>query len=211
MGNITEALRKHRLKTAHKSLQYSEQREAATAQHGELVRGMLSGKAPASSLSVEAQALRSLYYDMLRDYKGDQYAIPKPLTKRGEALWTRVDAARKRAGVDPKQFMKAQFAWFDKAFGRAPSVEQLTTDAAITRVSEVGEVTRKRIVGRSIEADIDLASIFRQSEKLLQDMMRAQSYTDRTEFYKDFVLTGVFTFDKRFLDADPAYRRARVG
>lgn len=211
MGNIVDALREHKLRSIKRSVQYTEQREAATERHAQLAKSVISGKPLESSLTLEANTLRTLYYEMLRDYKGgSHFNIPGPVTKRGAALWTRVEAARKRAGVDAKTFLRAQFAWFDKNFGRPPQLPQLTTDAAVERVAEVGTIQMRRIVGAGVEAKVDKAAVFRQSEKLLQDMMRAQKCDSREEFYREFVLSGVFTFPKDFLNADPAYRRACV-
>ena len=173
MGDILTALREQRLRSIKRSIQYQEQREAATAYHSQLAKSVISGKPLDSSLPLEAQALRTLYYDMLKDYQGETFKIPGPLTKRGEALWNREEKARQAAGVDPKKFMKAQFVWFDKTFGKAPTAVQCATEAAVQRVLEVGDVQVKRVVGAQ-PANVPLADVFRQSEKLLRDMMRAQ-------------------------------------
>lgn len=206
--SIIDVLQKNKLRSVKRSIQFSEQREKATENHGKVAKSVLSGKPIHPGLPMEAQALRTTYYEMLKDYKGGSfYRVPGPINKRGVALWQRVEKARKKAGVDPKSFLKAQFAWFHKNFGKAPTVEQLTTDAAVERVVEVGEVKQNRIVSNSNETKVNLADVFRRSEKLLQDMMRAQGYSSREEFYRDFIVTGILTLPKEFLKADPAYRK----
>lgn len=206
--SIIDIIQENKLRSVKRSIQFSEQREKATNHHGEVAKSVLSGKPMHPALPMEAQTLRTTYYEMLKDYKGGSfYRVPGPINKKGVSLWKRVEKARQRAGVDPKTFLKAQFAWFHKNFGKAPTVEQLTTDAAVARVAEVGEVKQRRIVSNGNEAKIDLADVFRQSEKLLRDMMRAQGYSSREQFYRDFILTGVLTLPKEFLKADPAYRK----
>jgi len=210
MSDILTALEKRRLSSINRSIQYSEQCEQSVRQQAAEVKSLLSGKKQViDGLSAEAQNLRLLYYSMLRDYRGDIYKS-KPLTKRGRALWLRVEKAWRRAGCDPKKYMHAQFKWFHKAFGKAPEVQQLATDGAVDRAREYTGTTEFRVMGVK-KANIGLADLFRESEALLREVMRAQKCKSREEFYKDFVLTGMLCFPKQFLKADPAYERAMNG
>jgi hypothetical protein len=211
MSDIRSVLEQRSLRKLKKSIQFSEQREAAIAHHSQVAKAVLKGERLPSSLTFEAQALRTLYYSMLKDYAGEMFAVPTLPTKRAEALWKRVGEACKKSGCSPKKFMRAQFAWFDKVFGRAPQLIQLTTDAAVQRALEFSGNADRRIVGNNINAKVSLADVFRQSEKLLRDMMRAQGCKTREEFYERFVLTELFVFPKEFLKADPAYRRVVDG
>lgn len=206
MSDIRTTLEQRSLRKLKNSINYAEKREAATAHHAEIAKAMLRGEPLQSSLSLEAQTLRTLYYGMLKDYKGEHYALPGPPNKRAQALWKRVADACMESGVDPKKYMRAQFAWFDKAFGKAPDLTQLSTSTAVERAREFTGSTERRIVG-SHKAQVSLADVFRESEKLLRNMMRAQGCTSREEFYERFVLTEVFTFPQAFLKADPAYRK----
>jgi hypothetical protein len=207
MRDILAVLEQRRLRSIKKSIQYEEQREVAAQHHSAVAKVIVSGKSNDVGLSIEVQTLRSLYYDMLQDYQGNTYGIAGPITKRGAALWTRVANAWKCAECTPTQFMRAQFAWFHKAFGKAPKVKQLTTDSAINRAREFTGNADRRIIGNNVSSKIDLAAVFRESEKLLQDMMRAQNCSSREDFYRDFVLSGLVTFPKAFLNADPSYRK----
>lgn len=206
-NDIRTTLKERSLKKINRSLAYTERLEATAEYHSEQVKAMVLGESLPSSLSSNAITLRTLYYSMLEDYKGSSYAQAGPPSKRAEALWRRVEAACERSECPPKKFMRAQFDWFDKTFGRAPDLVQLTTDAAIDRAREFSGNVERRVVGVQ-KAEVSMADIFRQSEKLLRDMMRAQKYTDREKFYQDFVLTEIFTFPPAFLKADPAYRNA---
>lgn len=211
MSDILTTLEQRSLRQLKNSIQFSERHEAATAYHSQLAKAMLTGEPLPSFLSLEAQTLRQLYYSMLKDYQGALYTLPGPPTKRSEALWKRVEDACKRAGCEPKKFLRAQFAWFHKSFGSAPKLTQLTTDSAVQRALEFEGNTERRIVSNNVDAGVSLADIFRQSEKLLRDMMLAQGCKTREEFYKRFVLTDVFMLPKEFLQADPAYRKVANG
>ncbi len=207
MGDIRDALEERRLRSLKKSIQFSEQREAATAYHSQVAKAILTGKELPSDLTLQAQTLRTLYYSMLKDYEGESYRLPRPITKRGVAMWKRVGDACEKAGCDPKKFMRAQFDWFHRTFGKAPVLTQLASVTAVTRAQEFTGNAQRRIVGNNIKAKVSLADVFRQSEKLLRDMMRAQDCKTREEFYERFVLTEVFTLPTEFLRADPAYRK----
>jgi len=206
MSDIRTVLEQERLRSLKRSIQFSEQREAATARHSQAAKAVLLGKPLPTSLSLEAQTLRSMYYTMLKDYRGESFTFPGPLTKRGESLWGRVGDMCKQAGCSPQKFMRAQFDWFHKAFGRAPELNQLATETAVIRARDFAGNAGSRIVGNNIKAKVSMADVFRESEKMLRAMMKAQGCTSREEFYTRFVLTEVFSFPPAFLKADPAWR-----
>ncbi len=212
MTDIISALQAQRIQRLDRSERYTELREEATRARGEDVKALLTGRTPSDlKLPSTAAALRKHYYDMLSVYQGGSFAFAKALTKRGVALWMRVLQAQQESGVDPEQFIRAQFVWFHKAFGKAPTVEQLTTEAATQRAIEVGGTVKSNVVSNNIPAKLGIAEIFRQSEKMVQEIMRAQGCVSREAFYRDYILTGVFCLPKQFLKADPAYLRVVNG
>lgn len=205
MSRISDRLVEMKAQSLRRSISASEYTERRVRNNAAVAKEVLTGKRPSQDLPLEIRVLKDKYYSMLKDYtRSVQSMAPLEMNKRSVALWTRVEKARTAAGCSADKFLTAQFLWFDKAFGKAPSVEQLTTEAAIDRALEyTGEA--KRVVGNNIKHASDKVSVFRHSEQLVQDIMRAQGVT-RVEFYKQFVLTGHFTLPKEFMEADPAYQ-----
>lgn len=161
------------------------------------------------TVPVEVVLLRSTYRSLLQSYsRKKNWAPAKPMNKRSINTWTRVEEARKRASVTHEEFLKAQFAWFHNAFGRAPTISQLATDKAIERAREYVHGGKPPPVSNPITRDIkfegSMAEVFKYNERMLQSLLRAQKCT-RAEFYRKFVLSGEFSFDPRFLQADPVY------
>lgn len=202
---ILEVLRQKQLSNLHRSNTSAEHHQREVHNHAEHVKAVLTGRAPSQEVPVEVRLLKDLYYEMCKDYTGDVHTkAPLEMSARSVALWTRVEAARKQAGCEAKKFMRAQFHWFDKAFGTYPSIEQLATDGAVDRALEYTGSVDRRVVGTK-KAEVSLADVFKRSEMLVQDVMRAQNCT-REQFYERFVMTGLFSLPKAFLDADPVYR-----
>jgi hypothetical protein len=208
--SIIEVLRRRELETLKRSDAYSSVRSQRTHDHAKHVKQVLSGETISPEVPVSIQVLRDTYYNMLRSYQGNDYSYPTEMNKQSINLWTRVETARSKAGCLADKYIKAQFAWFHKKFGKAPTVEQLSTPGAVERALEFSGSTTGRVVGNNIIHKNSLAETFKQNEVLLQSMMKAQQCT-RVEFYKRFVITGIYSFDTRFLEADPAYQKALNG
>jgi len=204
--HIVELLRKRR----ERSLKMKESFKAMKAEELEnkaaSVKRILGGAVQYSAVPVNLTILRDLYFQMIQTYTGKEQYYSADMSDRHVALWIRVEKARCRVGCDPERFLKAQFVWFDKAFGAAPTTRQLATDAAVERALEFTGSTEGKVLGNIRKAPVSKADVFRESEKTLQRMMAAQE-CDREEFYRKFVLTGLFSFPKEFLKADPAYQR----
>ena len=203
--SIMEALRARELQTIKRSVAGSEHFEKRVQNHADYVRGMISGNNPNAGVPVEVVNIRNMYIKMRETYFQKKEHAPTKMTKQGVVLWTRVEAARRRSGASQERFLVAQFTWFQKAFGRPPEPLQLTTDTAVERaLAYTGE--GHRAVSKGLEHKSSKADTFRQNEKLLQQMMAAQGCT-REQFYRDFVITGIYSFSPEFLKADPVYRR----
>lgn len=207
LTDIISTLEAQRIQTLERSERYSDLRVEATRARGEAFKSLVTGVPQGVALLPAAAILRKHYYDMLSTYRGGSFAFSKALTKRGAALWMRVLVAQQASGVPAEQFIRAQFVWFHKAFGKEPAVTQLATEAATNRAVEVGGTAKRNVVSNNKPAAVSLAEVFRESERLVQDIMRAQKCVSREAFYRDFVLTGVFCLPEKFLQADPAWRK----
>jgi hypothetical protein len=206
MSDILEILKQHKILSLRRSESFTAAKERHVADKASHVKCILGGEDPNSSIPIAVVSIRDRYYNMLKSYRGESVTFPKEMNKRSVALWTRVENARAQADCDAERYLKAQFSWFDKAFGRAPTLEQLATETAIDRALEFTGSTKGRVLGNIRKAPISKADVFRESEKTLQRMMAAQECT-REEFYRKFILTGAFSLPKEFLGADPTYQR----
>lgn len=212
MSGILDAIRERKAKSLARSTSFSEALDASVSEKAKRAKNLLvSGGEPTAEYGPE-MLLRGLFYGMKEDYVGKYFAIPKN-TKRSLSLWKRVEKAREEADVPPEVYLRAQFHWFDKVYGKAPTLSQLATEAAIERAQEfsVDKTVNKerRILGNNRPADLSFADIMRQTERQIRDICRAQKMT-REEFYRELVLTGVMSIPKQFLDADPIFKRVKA-
>lgn len=209
MSDILEVLRQRRLKSARSSVAFGEASDAAVSQRAKLAKATLA-EINGNEVPKDAEELRmaSIYYRMVDEYYAkSSIRMPSKVSKRGLALWRRVVRSCTESQVEPEQYLRAQFQYFHKAFGRPPELRQLATDNAKTRAREFAGVKGK-IVGNDIRHKGDIASIMRNAEKQMQDICRAQSMT-REEVYRNLVLTGLMIFPKEYLAADPVYQKVK--
>ena len=199
-------MRKRQERSLKRKESFKAMKEQEFEQKTESVKAILGGGNQYSAVPVELTTLRDLYFRMIQTYTGNTQYYSAEMSDRHVALWIRVEKARRTVGCDPERFLKAQFVWFDKAFGTSPTTQQLATEAAVERAREYTGSTEGKVLGNIRKAPVSKADVFRESEKTLQKMMAAQECT-REEFYEKFVLTGLYSFPKEFLKADPAYQR----
>jgi len=208
--HILELLRKKKLASMRQKEAFRKKKVEEFHSKQSSVKRIIDGENQYSAVPVELTMLRDLYFRMISAYTGVVKYYTDEMTDGQVALWIRVEKARREADVSAERYLKAQFAFFDKAFGTYPKTQHLATENAIERARTYEGKTAGRILGNMRPPDIDKAAEFKQSEKLLQKMMNSQGCT-REQFYKRFVLTGVYTFPKEFLEADPAYQAAKEG
>lgn len=201
--DILAILKERKLRSLQKSISFSEAIDKNVSMLGEHTVQVLNGEV---TNNPEEYKLRELYNKILSEYKRTPgFAQLGILEGRGLAMWKRVSKACKSSGVDSEVYIRAQFTYFDRVFRRAPTVVQLTTDAAVLRAqSEVP----LRVITNNIDAKIGIADIFKRCEKQMQDVMRAQSMT-REEVYSKLVKSGLLIFPKEFINNDPAWKRAQ--
>jgi hypothetical protein len=209
VSDIQEILKKNRLLKISRSERFTENQEQDVSSKASHVKRILGGEDTGDANPIALTVLKDTFYNMLSTYKGKFVSYPVAMNKKSLALWTRVENCRAQAGCDADRYLKAQFVWFDKAFGKAPTVEQLATETAIDRALEFTGSTKGRVLGNERKAPVSKADVFRESEKTLQKMMAAQG-CNREEFYRRFVLTGIFGFPADFLRADPTYQRVKA-
>lgn len=205
--NIVEILKQHQLRSLARSENATRIQEQRVTNKANCVRGMLGGTGDVDGVPMELVLLRNLYYSMLESFRGSRSSVPVKMNDKSIAFWTRVEKARQRAECSAEEYLLAQFKWFDKAFGAAPKLPQLTTPLAIQRAIEFEGRSDGRVIGNGKIADIDRVEVFKETEKLLQQIMKAQKCS-REDVYRRFVLTGLYTFPKEFMDFDPAYKKA---
>ena len=209
MSDIQEILKKNRLLKISRSERFTENQEQSVSSKASHVKRILGGEDDSDATPIALTVLKDTFYNMLSTYKGKFVSHPVDMNKKSLALWTRVESCRAQADCDAGRYLKAQFVYFDKTFGKAPAVEQLATEGAIDRALEFTGSTKGRVLGNERKAPISKADVFRESEKTLQKMMAAQG-CNREEFYRKFVLTGIFGFPDDFLRADPTYQRVKA-
>lgn len=206
--SVLDAVRKRRISLEERSQRGQDFYRKRVEGKAREVKGILSGDNPNAGVPVEVVALRDLYYYMLESYTRKREVFGVRMNARSVSMWTRVEKAQKRSGCSQERFLKAQFDWFHKTFGKAPEPLQLATDGAVERACAYEGRTEGRHVSNDVRYKTTKADKFMQNEKLLQKMMSAQKCT-REEFYRRFVLTGLYSFDPEFLKADPVYRKVQ--
>ena len=165
----------------------------------------LSGEKSDENRLPEVQ-MRTLYFSAVEKYyQTRKVTIPAAMNNRSKALWKRVVTVQARSRVSPEQFMKAQFAYFDKHFGCAPKIFQLTTEAAIERADNFGN-TKTSAVSGGVEYKLNKADNFRVAEQTLLKVQRAQGLS-REEVYRNLVIPGHLFIAPEFLKIDPVYSK----
>lgn len=207
--SILKKLRERQTQQLTRSIQGTELFERQVEKKAAYIKELLTGDNPNAGVPAEVVAFRDLYVVFLEKYTGEKaYQFRGKMSHQAVSLWTRAEAARRQANVSQERFIKAQFVWFTKVFGKYPEPLQLTTEAAVDRAREFTGSTEGKVAPVAVAHKSSLSTLFRENEKLLQKMMQAQKCS-REEFYVRFVLTGIYSLSKEFLEADPVYQRVR--
>jgi len=203
---IIEVLQAKVLRSTKASLAFSETRDALVSRKAQATKEFLKQDPELHSRALE-QRMASLYYRMLDEYYVEPaIRMVNSPSKKGQALWKRVPVSCDATGVDPESYMRAQFAFFHKAYGRVPRVYQLATDKARERAISFSGSKVKIMTDKKVSRNLPV--IMRQAEKLMQDICRAQGLT-REEVYRNLVVPGLMAFPREYLEADPVYKRVK--
>lgn len=207
MVDILELIRARQLKSIKASISYGEILDSRVSQQAAEVKEVLAGEKDGTGDKLLGDNLAAFYYQMLDSYTGNPaIRVPTSSKKRGLALWKRVGEACDKSQVEPKLFMKAQFEYFHKCFGKSPKVHQLATEGAIERAKLYTGCVIGNVVGNDIRHKGSLAGTMRFAEKQMREIQEAQGMT-REEVYKNLVITGMILFPKEYLEADPIYQK----
>ena len=206
--SILDELRRIQESKEKRSQQASDLYLKKTQERAEVVREKLrSGKDIGDNYLPEVR-MRQLFNSMVESYFGsNNFHMPSTMDSRSKALWRRVVSTQQRSNKGPEQFLRAQFAYFDKTFGCAPKLHQLTTEAAIERANNFGG-SKKDVVSGGIEYKLDKADQFRIAEKTLLQVQRAQGMT-REEVYRNLVIPGHLLISPEFLKVDPVFKKVK--
>ncbi len=207
--NILEVLKERRLRSAKASITFSETRDAIISEKAKLIKVVLADLSGTEIHDAEEMRMAALFYRMMDEYYvSPAIKMPTTATPKGLSLWRRVVKSCGEAGVEPEAYLRAQFVFFNKAFGRPPKLHQLATtkaqERAIAYAAENNVV--RRVVGNDIRHVSDPASVMRAAEQQMLTICRAQNMT-REDVYKKLVVTGIIAFPKMYTDSDPVYRR----
>lgn len=204
--DILEAIKQQRLKAIRSSVAFSETRERIVHAQAESVKVLLSQDLQSPQEINPADLAASLYYKMVDEYhvRSSYKQVTTP-TKRSIQLWTRVVKCADEVGLPIESYLRAQFAYFHRAFGRVPELSQLATAKAKDRAKLFVEGPKK-IIGNDIRMDRNVAQLLRDAEEQMRQLCR-QHNLSREDVYRKFVLTGLFFFPKEYLNADPVYKK----
>jgi hypothetical protein len=207
---MMEALRRRRGIAAVRSMSASEANEEQLHNKAEAVKEQLGNTNGINADKEYINQLSHHYYAMLARYRGSRINTKVVDSLRRQQLWGRVQTCCKQAEVSPERYMKAQFNYFHTAFGTAPKLSQLATEAAVERASAFEGKTEGKVVASAQDAKVNLGAVFSRCEQQVRDICRAQKVT-REEYYQRFVLTNLISMPIEFLKADPVYRRVADG
>lgn len=202
--SIVEAVRQKRLRSLKASHRSSDVKDSHMKLNAEYARKVLRKEIDSSASEI---TLYDLYWKMKHDYDG-KFHHHKPLTKQGLVFWGRVLKRQQESEVSAQKFMAAQFQYFDKNFGCAPTNQQLITEGAVARAREFAGNEGRKVVASSKDAKINFAELMRSAEKQLQMICKAQNMS-RFEVYCNFVIPGDVILPKDYLKNDPEFVRAQ--
>lgn len=203
---MMEMMRRRRATSAHRSLSASDAYDQQISNKAAAAKEQLGHTNGLNEDTVYIAQLSHHYYTMQAAYTGRHVKTVVVHSDKRNKFWGRVQEACKKADVSPERYMKAQFQFFHHAFGTTPKLCNLSTDSAVDRAVAFEGKTTGKTVGNAIEAKLDLGSLFSRCDQQVRDVCNNRKMT-REEYYKTFVITGLIPMPKKFLEADPVYRR----
>jgi len=204
--SIIERIKKQKLKKISRSINISERNEQIIKNKSEVVKDLMGSTNELDKHVSYANQLSYHYYKMLHEYNTYTFvSLVKPVpNKRGESYWNKVAERCLQAEVSPEKYIKAQFVYFNKHFNKSPEHKHLITEEAVKRAKTVSSI-QDRVVSDHLPSNVDLGTLFSECEKMIRRLCRAQNIS-REEFYRNFVIPGIITIPKQFLQADPVYK-----
>lgn len=206
--SVIEAIRERKLRSLKASITYCDTRDRMLREKAEATKALIGKGADTAKIDPRVMKMSSLYYKMLDEYYAkSQIRMPHSYSKRAIAMWKRVADSCEQSEVEPESYIRAQFAFFHKAFGKPPELSQLATDNARTRAREFSGKPAAKVIGNDIKHTANFADKMRAAEAHMQNICRAQSMT-RLEVYTKLVIPGLVVLPPEYLKADPVYKQA---
>jgi hypothetical protein len=200
MSKILDAIRAERVKKLDRQFVGAEAHAKNAIALGEVAKRTRSSKPEV----IEEVHLTEMYYSMVARYSGKRNFTNYTPSKKRDAIWKRIIARVHEAGVGAETFLKAQFVFFDAAFGCPPSLPSLTTEKAVKRAQEfTGKAGN--VVASSTSYTTEKAAVLQHTDKFIRDICKVQKIS-REQFYITFVITGEISIPKVFLDIDPVWK-----
>jgi hypothetical protein len=201
MSKILDAIRAERVKKLDRQFVGAEAHAKNAIALGEVAKRTRSSKPEV----IEEVHLTEMYYSMVARYSGKRNFTNYTPSKKRDAIWKRIIARVHEAGVGAETFLKAQFVFFDAAFGCPPSLPSLTTEKAVKRAQEfTGKAGN--VVASALNYKSEKAAVLQGTDTLVRSICKVNNIT-KEQFYKQFILTGELTLPKVYLDACPVYRK----
>ena len=210
--NILAEIHKHTLTKIQKQIRGSEAHETAVNNKATRVKRLLVGEVGTEIdvRTMSAQDMCAMYHDMLSDYRQQSNFVDyAKINKSAIAFWSRVVDICQKQGFTPKAYLQAQFSYFHTTFGTAPLLPQLITEKATERAKAEVKI-KGRVVASAVASDFSLSDMFRECDKQVRNICRAQNMT-REEFYQKLVVTGEYPLPVAFLNVDPVYQKVANG
>lgn len=159
---------------------------------------------------VAAVVARNEYYRQLDTYTGSTSGLAgaKKLTKASQGLWKKVAKAIEKASLTSEDYIRIQFSFYHRVFGKAPEPHFLHTEAAVIRAIDA-KVPTFAIVGSLKDklSDNDYLQLMKYGERMIQSLIVEHGMT-REELYIALVIPGLVELPRVFLESDQAYKRA---
>jgi hypothetical protein len=156
------------------------------------------------------EVLKAEYYKQKTQFYSSFPLVPPPPTSKSKKVWDSVYEKQLQSGVTSKEFIQAQFSYFEQTFKTTPSLKHLLTKGAVQRAQDFAKSGGKFTPGKAyVSVGSDEAELLRSTDEQLRDMCKAQGIT-RVEFYKKFVLTGFFPVTPKYTELDPEYHKAKT-
>lgn len=206
-SNVLDLIKKTELSRIHRQIAFIDAKQTSVSNKTAKVKALLNSEDLQKDLRLmTAQDLCAMYYNMLGEYRQKAvYTDFSNINKKSIAFWSRVITLCEKLEIHPKDFLQAQFSYFHITFGKAPELSNLLTEKAAERARQAVQL-KGRIVATAIDADISKSDIFQQCDRQVRDICRAQKMS-RTQFYAQYVLTGIVKLPLYFLNNDPEYQR----
>jgi hypothetical protein len=167
--------------------------------------------------------MRVAYQEQLREWlgKGPWWRI-KSWPNNARVLLLRAAAVAEELRVDPDEFMRAQFWWFNAVFNKRARLQDLATDNRAATCAERVREYQRAVVSGKINAKRAIKSPVRQAPKVpqsvkfahceqtLRNLMRNYDSTEE-EILRVFAAGPQATmyFDRTWLQQNATYKRLK--